>query len=668
MSDGDNRLTKSEAWTFPCVHPNHVSAGVVHDFTELAIGAGDISPDPRGRSAWRGGFSSRPSLLADLMPVISASYSARSPRQSVQLKCALRAFWRFLDSYEALCAKRMEPRVSIERLHNVSGPLLDLFSQPGPESTWTAAASGHARLIRALIRDAVFAAGLPELHVSALKGSGPARKETASDAEAMALIRELRSAVLQIYRRWHRADRLAKEGRNLLEMPRKATVRVDRSLTEADAHATYRALIRRLDHPLPSTTMLRDALGLASDFPRKWWPRYASESNPLGRAPGTIVLWGDLEGGLYPTSQDISIFFLLFLARTAWNPATAASLNVDNWNSAYDDEHRWIFAPKERAAGAYQHAISRENHATDTYALVQNLIARNAPLRALAAKAPWLSIIPDVALRSPWLGASLRPGERLFVADSTRTTTINTHLALLIKQHNSRPGANIRIPKVTCSDFRDIAAAAMYRESRYSAWVLMLMLGHSNLATTHRYGYRRAGREESDHLVVEAMHDVFAQIETHKIWDPTLTRARIEGLELSPEALSRLVAHRKNRTYDGSLCSNPRHPPREIDPTHPQDGRAVCAQQHRCASAVCPRAIVLNDSLPWLARRVAELEWNQENMGVVRFHTASDAHDLQVLKATLRQWPESEVTQQVAHWRDQIAQGVLKPIQIGGRH
>ncbi len=94
-------VTKGQAvtpstWVLVCTHPDYQESSL--DFAELGVGAGEAPPSGAKIHNWLGGFSGRPGLLNDLMPAITVSYRDRPLISCQNLKGALRAFWRFLDT------------------------------------------------------------------------------------------------------------------------------------------------------------------------------------------------------------------------------------------------------------------------------------------------------------------------------------------------------------------------------------------------------------------------------------------------------------------------------------------------------------------------------------------------------------------------------------------
>lgn len=655
--------TSSTQWLVPCKHPDFVSKNVYHDFSVLATGAPDTSPLLAHRARWLGGFTGRPKLLSDLLPSLRHKCTFVSMASGGQYKSALVAFWRFLDAYERHLRDLHVTFNRVERLHDITSLHLDMFSTPGPEGTWVAVKDSRAKNLRRTIREAISDQALPELLIYG-NHEPTARRETPAHESGLELIRYLKVRVHSVLARWKRCDELAAEGRDLVEhfpdgLPRNA------SITEADVHATYRALIRRSGDPVPSVDVFMNVLGKADRHSPTCWPVHQTGHIRQGEKINIF----DVASGLFPTSADVMAFFLLFLARSAWNPATVASINVAEWDAPYDDGHRWLFAPKFRAGGSLQWTVSSVSNATSCYRLVAALIERTVMLKHYTHSNPDAASLPDVVARSPWVGVTVRGClNRVFVVDPYDTKSANNRLRKFIEDHNASTTISKHVPHMTSSEFRDLAAAAIYKDSQYSSWVTMLLLGHKNVLTFNRYGFRRASFVESFNLLASMVDDVFGQISVKRKFDITLTRAKLAGMKISDVDIARLENARRNRTLDGCGCSDPYAPPPQIDPGNRRDGCDICVQQHRCAASGCPNAFVFSDSLPGLSRRVAELEYIKTVVGTVRFENSSDAGDLLTLRRTLQQWNRREVDSAVGHWSRAISDGRHKVTFFAGQH
>lgn len=666
-----------KSWVLRSTHPD--SPNFYRDFSEFASGIGesDLRGSGRGKNnRYSLTFSGRPGLLADLMTAIRASYTTR-PHNSVQTLCAgMRSLWRFLDGYESHLAKAGTQQRRIDSLHQITGPLLDLWSQPGPNARWEAAAETYSRMVRRLILDAVEVHALPPVRLTSLRVRPRTPKDTLSEDAALLLIRFLTQNVADIFRRWKRADSLAAKGRDLLSLlNEKGDLPPTVVPTEADAHATYRALIERTRNPLPSLDDLWSGIGNVTQRKTKrvilpgWWPKHGRGSSQVGEKVSAIVSWSDCAGGLYASTRDLSLMALLCLARSAWNPSTLLRLNADDWHNGYDEDHMWVYAQKNRPGKALQYTVSASKHMTGMYSILSRLAKRSEPIRTMSLASVSEGILGEQARQSIWHGFTSGSSVKPSTLDFTHGPKImGQWLDKCIQKINASQSNAVRVARATPGDFRDIAAAIMYRASRYSMWTMMVMLGHKNIATTRLYGFRRHARQESDLLVVKTLDDVFKQIKHKKAWEPSMTRAHVENVDITPEALERLAAYRKNRTYSGAYCSNPTEPPPSIDPNHPRDGRTRCVQGHLCVARACPQAVVISDSLEHICKTVAELEWRQANTGIVRFWTGSEEEDLSILRKILHLWPADAANRHLAVWRNRIASGAHFPIIFAGQH
>lgn len=475
-------------------------------------------------------------------------------------------------------ASKSIPYRRVARLHDLTSQHFAFYSSPGLEGAWEATQDTQTVLVRGLVKAAISYHDLPELLIPAL--SIPVRRrETPSNELGLTVIRFLRAEVLKVIQRWRRVDKLVQGGTDLIALYRQdPTLLNDRQFvcTEADAHATYRALVKLMGIPIPGLSDMSAVLGVnIGDLP-VWWPRHPEGHERSGK----VVRWRELVAGTYPTSEDVSIFHLLFVARSAWNATTAASINLRDWSGVYDEQHAWLYSPKDRSRGAAQWTVSRTGETTGCHSLVTLLAERSEELRRYTEVSPDECNLPDIAARSPWAGVTVSRKRRVYVVDPYERKTANNWLISLMDKFDDR--SRLKSEKMTIGMFRDIAAAAIFKDSHYSSWVLMVLLGHKNLMTTRHYGYSRSSFEESFSLVSEVVDDVFSQLRINRIFDIAMTRAKLSKMRVSDADIKRLYAARSNRTYDGSGCANPLNPPPEIDPGQPK------GWMHK----VCPAASV----------------------------------------------------------------------------
>jgi len=512
------------------------------------------------------------------------------------------------------------------------------------------------------------------------KGSLIEAKDLPTDAQVRGVMSLLKQTAYAIYRRWKRADALASVGRNLLDLPRtpsnknvlgKYSSTFDFETTEADAHATYRALIAKCGDPLPSTTDILKNLGLQGhNFP-DWWPKHDKDHSLAGEQ----VSHRTLVEGLYPSREDIDCLSLLCMARSGWNPATVYALDVskENWATLHGEvgSPLWLIKAFKDRSGTWQWTLSPGKLSTGFHYIVSLLIQRTKPLRALIESDASRCATPAIAARSPWIFAGvLGYAGRVFVRTDTNAGAAGTYLRQLAREHNdSATPDKVVYEFIAPSDWRDIYASHVFQDSRYS-WVLVQWaLGHKHMASTRHYLRRLLWRRYSEKRLYDLQILLIDGIAAHARVDATIIRARIDlGTDPSDSDIARLESHRRivqerELSYSGYGCMDRYHPPAEVDPANPRDGSSPCRRGDRCPS--CPLAQAID--VQHMAKRLAELQWLSRQVSATVWLESHYAADLDVLQADLMQWPAKEVTAHVAHWERKIQSGQHKVIRFGGR-
>lgn len=631
------------------IHPDHEGAQPI-DFSEFWEGAPE-ELSGNGNNAWGGAFRGRPRLADELWPHVQASSAYMRPEGIRGRRSQLRCLFRFLDGYEQLFGDDIDSLSDVKDVHGI------LWQKPPNDAAWAPVYGNVYSEVKRIISLAKADSGAPFWWPSS--GRATLRPDSPDARHVRALLHGLKREAQDIFTRWRRADEAAAIGNCLLGVAGRR--RRGTPVSDADCHRTYRDLIVATGEPLPSQRQLAEALGF-KNIP-DWWP----------------VTFKDLIAGLYPTSADLAIFAALFMARSGWNPSTVLALDVtdDDWAIQHGSEQnplRWIQSFKVRS-NAWQDTLSPERLTTGCYNIVKRLIERTSVLRAAIDKDPARCRLPAIALRSPWLGATAGD-DSVFVL--TRPETINITLRAIVKCVNDRnaeiagrshssgdpSSAAFVIPSnFKSSDFRDGFAAFVFQNSRYSWALTQWALNHKYPSTTRRYLRSRAWQSHTREALRRFGTILLDEIEVHRRVDPTVLRALASGHEVSHAQLAFLDQYR-SRSYVGMACADPRMPDPHIDPTHPKDGKALCINGHRCAS--CSQGVVLNDSLPHLAKRVAELEWLKRHANLTEWSDSSHEADLLVLKATLSQWPTSEADQHITHWAAEIENGRHRVLRFAG--
>ena len=210
------------------------------------------------------------------------------------------------------------------------------------------------------------------------------------------------------------------------------------------------------------------------------------------------------------------------------------------------------------------------------------------------------------------------------------------------------------IGRVNPSDFRDIFARWVYKQSGGNIIAVMLALGHGSLRSTNAYIDNNIFSAENDETVRRFMTHLFEELQQGRV-DLTILAQLIRHGPLTPEMQARLEEYRRlmrSRVKVG--CADPRHPPAHIEPDH-EEGK-WCGT-HRCLRD-CPNARFLPESVDGIAMRIEELLVISDQLPVdtwVKEHFEEELDAGEFMLADL--YPTDEVAQARAHWREKIRSG-----------
>ncbi|WBM48010.1 hypothetical protein [Pseudomonas putida] len=629
-----------------CMHKDYLTAHVMVDFAELWIGS-SLTKSASAKN-WLGNFEGRPKLATEIFEVVKHVAETRRPQAIRSLLHELRSFWRYLEAYEK-SFEGEEGLAKIDRLEKID-TLHGIRWLTPLDKQWDAARPEKYRSIHSILQSSRRAAGLPPLYWPPAKNPDRInRADVPSRKQGITLIKILARRARLLWKRWDDSDEMAKTGRSLLGISRAQLFA--REVSEEDIHATYREIIRITNDPTPDLSTVAKVIGFKLPLPR-WWPKKKPGHPREGRA---VNIEDDLLPGLYPTTEDLHCLASLFMARSGWNPTTLFALNCtadEEWFRPYGDDLTWLYSYKERG-GNWQDTVSPKDHATHCFQIVHRLLNRTRALRDELRQHSNKCKYPEIAERTPWLCADNSKSIR--VLSSHSLNAMRSFLVAIIEGYNLGVSSDEVIPIFKPSDFRDVFAEAVHRGGNYSVFLTQIALGHTSSRSTRRYLRSVAWRKESEEDLNSLVSNVLHQVEVHRVIDFTILRATMDGLNVTQEQINRLEVYRNRRTYSGLGCKTPTDPPEWIDPQHPHDDKTFCAQGHRCAS--CPRGVVFKDSLPQLAKCLAELEWKRANVGDVRWYESSESMDMDVIEATLEQWPAEQVSQALSTWRVRISQG-----------
>ena len=647
-----------------CRHKDFL--GTKLSFVELATGAPNKKTG-KGGKAWGGGFRGRPALTRQLLPVLSDLHGAVKPVQFGSRIAAFRGFWRFLDELESVGG--IAPIDSLSDL-GVAHGVLWIRKYAPPYTTYFL-----ARQACELAREMH---GLTPLGWPSMRFPRKPAADVATPEQAQIIYIALKHRVYAAFDKWRVADELASKGRNLLEIP--VEERPTPSVTAADLHTTYRALILKSGDALPTAAELLGELGYRSRFDGGGIRGVSTTY----KNSGTGIR--DLIDGLYPSSRTLQDIFHLFLIQTGWNPQVLLDIDPSDaaWATRIGDPHANIYriSSFKVRAGSWQRTISRGKPSHSPYQLIKRLWEKTEPLRNGVANGQLPSSLPGLVRRSPWLFAVYDADMSVGLLDE-QSYAQGGYLRKLCKEINlsarerharssagaaavssSESAVSIVPDNIKPSDFRDIYIGNEFLQSGYNFVIAMLAGNHSSMRTTRRYLRSRSYRAHGENELRKLMDHLWGETETLRAVDPAILRALCERGVVSESQRDRWLRG-KDRTYLGMGCLSPMTPPPAIDPTN--DGTQCCRNQHLCV--LCRHGIVFPDSLTDLTKRLAEVRALRSRMPMTAWARATMLQaEMEGLIGTIAQFSQAEATSLEEFWRLEIEAGRHIVLEWDGMH
>ncbi|WP_273428625.1 hypothetical protein [Chitinibacter tainanensis] len=606
---------------------NHPTDNYAIDLHSFAAGQFE-NPHPLGNNAgqWGGAYRGRSNLIAELAPAIQASVYLLAKASAIGYEFALRTWWRLFDAYEKtpLANGELPPRIEsvtdINELHEAFAHQRGIH-----QSTF--------RKFRKLANAIRQSRRLPLLLCPPPKYATLMRTLTPDDQA-----KELKIAIKQDWERvrktWARNDAIREEAdrRERGESARILDEEDDRLLNNWQY---FRRVQLKTGAILPNSSQLLDK-NIRSAFSTKGLELKVMRSI------------------FFPTAEEADIAFHLALMNSGWNPSTLINLDAESpwlvtphskdqaqlvlatdwFSESQDDEKATLQTAKRRAKGKIQFCTGLLKHKASPPYIVAAYLKRVAPLRELIKQqyAEAVKELGDMRNRQAnakiieaqylrtqklrqrcsnvWLYVDVK-GEvnqldwRTWKRYKTRGEKHASYLDLLLKRLNTKRAERGKsaIAAVTCSDFRDIYARWVYKQSNGNILAVMLALGHSTITSTINYIENNLFSTENDAHALRFMTQLIGQLREGRI-DLAILAQLVRNGALTPEMEARLKEYRalmKSRVGIG--CSSPRHPPEHIAPNH--------TPGHLCGTNLCLKdchnAKFLPESLNGIAMRVEEL-------------------------------------------------------------
>ena len=426
----------------------HKSPSLV-DLRAFALG---ITDSPKNVVLWRGGFSGRPDLIAELAIALRELLRLAAPKTVWHYTQGLRAWWRILDDVERRASASSSSSARVDSVADL-GEIHYQFILDKP------LAKSQFSCILVAVNICRKSLKLRPLYWQAPEPAEPIRILN-PEWQVKALRIELKHRWFATLDRWEKAERLV-EGAE-------ATDPVEARLKRS--YEMFDEAVRRS----------KDGRPLASEI-----------SN--GMLPQTFTRRGfsveEMLRGKYPDGEDVRIAFHLCVANTGWNPSTFTAMNVEAEfiEPHPKDSSRYLLrAPKERADGAMQMTEGLYKSSGSAGVILQTLIARTRPLREKlrtmlsAAEREHLRLVQNGAdsktvnkarkrviklqrgVKSPWLYATI-VGDGIAWLDSHAVSYARSvgdperapFLDVLVRQMNANRAPDKQISRIKASDFRD---------------------------------------------------------------------------------------------------------------------------------------------------------------------------------------------------------------------
>ncbi|WP_426532779.1 hypothetical protein [Bradyrhizobium sp. McL0615] len=374
-----------------------------------------------------------------------------------------------------------------------------------------------------------------------------------------------------------------------------------------------------------------------------------------------------------PSRSDTGVFLWMFLLKTGWNLSTACGVDVrdpDGWCQPHPQDERFtVIHAFKRRSRRHQFAISMTRPEWHPYQILEFMIQRTAPLRErvlreLAEVCERESADPTPQLaaekkrldrlsRTPWLFAGWGSAKTVsgFTANGRNRGLLNVARA-------AAGGAQLasdysELSSIVTKDARHAWMGHAYVHSRYHLVITKIAGGHASLRSTRHYIRSHSYRAHSEGEIRKVQNALFSEIECGRVVDPTRLRLLVERGKITKEQGRRLRDYQQ-RTRLGMGCLDPRSPPKEIDPDHPEG--AVCRVQ-RCTG--CRHGVVFPESMPALARRCAELLQLKRTIPLTSWVESSLSDEYESIEQTLAQFQSDYVSAEVAAWTAKLESGEI---------
>jgi hypothetical protein len=386
----------------------------------------------------------------------------------------------------------------------------------------------------------------------------------------------------------------------------------------------------------------------------------------------------DLAARVNLTSDDIRGFFTLFVLLTGWNPQTALDVDIGSdcvmphpTSTGLQLVRSW-----KLRAGTEQIAISQTKRELSPGNILLTLRQKTAGLRAQLITQLRDAVGRDdraeiarlrAAVRSPWIfdwkgGAISSLTIANFPGYNGRGQKRYLHALIDALNIDRLAKGQPAIPVLSISDLRDAFISFTYEKSGYNWLLAKLAAGHVNAQSTIRYlastRFERVGAER----LVKFNTSLWSEIAERRIVEPAFLKLMVDHGSISEVQRQRWLAH-KDRTRLGVGCRDFRNPPEHIAPAH-VSGQGC--RVTRCT--LCPHAVIFDDSVDHLARRLAELIALRHQIPLTSWASSNFSDEMKSLETSLSLFDPKVVEARMTFWSQAIATGSHRPLLEDGAY
>lgn len=616
------------------------------DLSEFANGLSDISNQGRKRS----GYTGRRELILQLAPAIKIAAFGYTYHSVNTMRASLRAWFRVFDAVEASLDDGLKASARLDDVRQLTRVYCEYAYSSGMRAdafTW------FVNIVNGVLQ----AYAEPKLYWNSPKDPQP-KRFLPPEEQCVALRIALKQEWEEVSRRWRRMDRLRE---------------VDYTPTNEEEELQQRSWQYFKERQnacsieLPTSDQLRG--------------KYTQQSFWGGTGLSLIAM----REIVFPTLWDVDAAFHMCLANTGWNPAVLLDVNALNIDAVLyihpmDSKRFMLVGKKARADGKDQPVTGLWKTPWGPGAIIRLMLKRTQELRKqllakllqenqlLASLREDGSNYDDIrrqyeyvqyleaGCRNVWLYVS-RSGEIRWLSVENYAHYRNgkpfPFLFILIDELNKRrlDIGLAPINKVTSTDFRDIFALYVWRQSGGNILAVMRLLNHSKASTSEKYVDNNILNAERDSEARIFLDNLFCELKKGRVDITILAHLQRYGV-VTPLLENKLKNYRAmERSRIGIACINPFQP----------QGVNSSVSNKRCASHRClicdGNAIILPESLEGIAMRVEELLKTKELVPLEAWLVSDFDVELKNCVTALLLFDPGDVINARDRWRRAISLG-----------